>query len=103
MLKCFDQQKTIEMLDDTLAEISTYSILDPRNSKLEPQNSILETRSSILENIEDRVLSQDCQLTFDRYCTLGRDISAIRYRHVDWHSADTRPSIGQHVGWYVGR
>ena len=37
-------------------------------SKLETRNSSLETRFSIRENIEYRVLSRDCQLTFAWYC-----------------------------------
>ena len=45
---------------------SSVSKLDPRFSKL--KNSSLETRFSIRENIEDRVSSRDCQLTFARYC-----------------------------------
>ena len=50
MLKCFEQQKTIEMLDDTLAEISTYSILDPRNSKLKTRASKLDPQNLILDS-----------------------------------------------------
>ena len=37
--------------------------------RLETRNLSLKTRFSILKNIEDRVSSRDCQLTFDRYCT----------------------------------
>ena len=57
---------------------SRNSKLDTRDSKLETRNSKLETRASKLDprfskvsSIEDRVSSRDCQLTFERYCTLN--------------------------------
>ena len=44
-----------------ILRVSRYSILETRASNL-------DTRFSIASRIEDRVSSQDCQLTFARYC-----------------------------------
>ena len=51
-----------------ILRVSQNSKLEPRNSMLENRNSSVETRFSKTLRIENRVLSQDRQLTFERYC-----------------------------------
>ena len=51
-----------------ILRVSRNSNLNPRKSKLETRASKLDSRFSKSSRIEDRVSSQDCQLTFSRYC-----------------------------------
>ena len=45
--------------------------LDPQNPILDPRKSKLKIRASKISRIKNLVLSQDCQLTFERYCKLN--------------------------------
>ena len=48
-----------------------------RTSRLDPRDSRLDPRTFRASRLEDRVSSFECQLTFERYCTLNKSPEEI--------------------------